>query len=284
MCVNFNSSVPSTTTVSKKELNEKVVKNLNEPLNLNLPDLPNPYANGDTVNFKPKPNVPPVPVYGHDNDFIRLTEYSPTSAKIELGTPNEKALLTIKARNEITYQPNGIPQEDSKVSFNSPYLRDKARDYARDAVMDTVVTPMRGALGKTVADTTLGAAVVATAIVSAKHLPDGHAKVDIPIRKLTGNDDLRTKLILGYGDGSNLKATGVEISNKYSLGNYKQMDVKVSYRKDAEINGFRGAEETKLETVIGDSRRRWDDGVLSASIGHNSVTGTTASLFYSKQF
>ncbi len=281
MCVSVSGSTPSYNpqSISNQELNERIAKNLkNEPLNLNLPDIHNPLSNSDSMKFTPIPNSPSIPVYGNDDKFVRLTEYGSNSAKFEIGNPGEKPLVTLKARNE------GIHGENSKLSVNSPYLRDKARDYAKDTIMDNVVTPLRETMGKTVADTTLVTAVVATAVISAKHLPDGHGKIDIPIQKLTGDSEIRTKLIVGYGNGSNIKATGMEISDKYKFGNNKEMEVKLSHRKDAEVNGVKGTSETRVEAVIVDARRRWDDGVISASVGHNNVTGTTASLFYHKQF
>ncbi len=137
-------------------------------------------------------HYPNVPVYNDPNEKLRLTEYSPNSAKIEYGNPGEKPLITIRARNEETYTNfNGTVQTDSKMSIKSPYLESKVKDYAKDTVMDNVVTPLRETIGKTAADTTLGVAVVATALVSAKHLPDGNVKIDIPT--------FRKKIISIYG-------------------------------------------------------------------------------------
>ncbi|MBC7474954.1 MAG: hypothetical protein H7263_11730 [Candidatus Sericytochromatia bacterium] len=266
------------TEVAKKDLNEQALKNIRrEPLNLNLPDLNS--SNSDNLSMtNSKGFVPNAPIFGHENDPIRLTESGLNSAKIEMGRPGEKAILTVSARNE------GINNEKSHISVNSPYLKDMARDYAKETVMDSVVTPLRNTLGKTVADTTLGTAVIATALISAKHLPDGHANIGLPINKLTSDKELKASIIVGYGAGSNLKATGVELKDKFQLKGDNEMEVKVSYRKNVEVNGNKNANEAKVEATIVNPRKRWNDGVVTMGIEHNNVTGTTAGVYYHKSF
>lgn len=296
MCVSINKSV-----VSDNSINSVAQKNLrNEPLNLNLPqefhkELKNDQidiASTNKANYSTDPfnqpqkriHYPNVPVYNDPNEKLRLTEYSPNSAKIEYGNPGEKPLITIRARNEETYTHfNGMVQTDSKISIKSPYLESKVKDYAKDTVMDNVVTPLRETIGKTAADTTLGVAVVATALVSAKHLPDGNVKIDIPTKSITGSDTLKTRLIMGYGDGENLKATGVEIKNRFDYKD-QNLDVKLSYRKDAEVNNFKDVTKTELEATLVDKNPKWDSGTLGVRIGHDKVNGTSAGLFYHKQF
>lgn len=287
MCVSLNrTSLPNqipTDYAAKDKLGQK-------PLNLDLPkDFHQQVIAQDEMNISNLPksqrfNYPSIPIYQDPNskELLRLTETSPNSAKIEFGNPNTKALLTIKARNEERYEGLHVITE-SKVSFDSPYLKSEARNLAKETLKDHVVNPLREAIGKTAADTTLGAVAVATALVSAKHLPDGHLKLDIPTKNFIANEDLKVKLILGYGDGESLKATGVEIKDKYQYKD-KNIDLKATYRTDREIDGVKDVTSTELEAVVRDINQKWDSGALSLRIGHDSVRGSSAGIFYNKQF
>lgn len=287
MCVSLNrTTLPSqipTDYAAKEKLEQK-------PLNLDLPkDFHQQVIAQDEMNIsnfsKPqKFNYPSIPIYQDPNstDLLRMTESSPNSAKIEFGRPDTKALLTIKARNEERYEGLHVITE-SKVSFDSPYLKSEARNLAKDTIKNHLVNPLREAIGKTAADTTLGAVTIATALVSAKHLPDGHLKLDIPTKNFIANEDLKVKLILGYGDGENLKATGVEIKDKYQY-NDKNIDLKATYRTDREVDGIKDVTSTEVEAIVRDKNEKWDSGVFSLRIGHDSVRGSSAGIFYNKQF
>ncbi len=297
MCLSVNR--PTLTNQVNVKSNTTQTKEVQKPLNLDLPkDFDINFKTQDSMSMTDMPQAkrmiyPNIPIYQEPNDdsLIRLKEFSPNSAKIEFGNPNEKPLLTVKVRNEEIYDNFNSRDNihtNSKVSFDSPYLKDQARTYAKEAVMGNVVEPLRGAIGKTAADTTLGVAVVATALVSAKHLPDGHFKVDLPSKKLTGDDTLKTKLILGYGDGENLKVTGGEVSKRFEYGD-SNIDIKARYRTDSKVSDFRGTEfkgteKIELEAVIMDKNPKWDSGVLSARIGHDDVSGTSAGIFFNKKF
>ena len=297
MCLSVNRpNVPTPVAIpgKTKSIDSTVVKE--KQLNLDLPqDFGKEFQNFNLkdntaeVTSYPNPkkmNYPNLPIYNDPDSHIRLKESSPNSAKIEIGNPNEKAFLTLKVRNEETYGSfNGQSNihTKSKMSIDSPYLKEIARDYAKETVMDNLVTPLRGAIGKTAADTTLGVAAVATALVSAKHLPDGHVKVDLPTKKITGDDSLKARVILGYGDGNNLKPTGFEVKKRYEH-NEQNFDLKAAFRKDAEVNGIKGVDKVELEAIITDVNQKWDSGAISMRVGHDKVTGTSAGIFYRKQF
>lgn len=230
-------------------------------------------------------NVPTIPVHIGDDDktALRLTEFSPNSAKFEFGKPGEKALITMKARNEERIDPFGRVSLESKVKFDSPYIRHEAGQFAKEAVMNSVVEPLRESIGKTAADATLGTAVLAAAFVASSHLPDGNVKIDIPAKKLIGEENLKTRLIVGYGDGKSLKPTGVEVSNRFEYGS-QNIDIKASYRKDAEVNGVKDVERIQLDAVISDMVMKPESGTLSFRAEHNKVTGASVGLFYQKRF
>lgn len=287
MCVSLNrtslSNQISTDYTIKEKLSEK-------PLNLDLPkDFHQQVITQDEMNItkfskSQKPNYPSIPIYQDQDskELLRLTEISPNSAKIEFGRPDTKAFLSIKAKNEERYEGLHIITE-SKVSFDSPYLKSEARNFAKEAIKDYAVNPLREAIGKTAADTTLGAVVLATALVSAKHLPDGHLKLDIPTKNFIANEDLKVKLILGYGDGESLKATGIEVKDKYQY-NDKNIDLKATYRTDREIDGVKDVTSTEVEAIVRDINQKWDSGAFSLRIGHDSVRGNSAGIFFNKQF
>lgn len=261
-----------------------------QPLNLDLPPDFKPHSSTQEINTKDEfssklINVPNVPVYNEDNDktALRLKEFSPTSAKLEFGKPGEKALISMKVRNEETINSFGRIDTESKVKFDSPYIRHEAGRIAKDTVMNNVVEPLRDSIGRTAADTTLGTAVLATAFLAAPHLPDGNAKIDIPTKSLTGDKDLKTRLIVSYGEGKSLRASGVEISNKFEYGS-QNINVKASYRKDAEVNGVKDVERVQVDAVISDRVIRPDSGTISFRAEHNKVTGASVGLFYQKQF
>lgn len=290
MCVSLNTTVVTTRNNNDNKTNNVVNKNLsNEPLNLNLPEdfgkETKEINTQDAMDFSKTSkliSVPNVPVYS-EGQYARVSEFSPNSAKFEFGTPGEKPLLTIKARNEEVVTPYGRVETNSKASFDSPYLRAAARDYAKDAVMGNVVEPLRDTIGRTAADATLGTAVLATAFVAAKHLPDGNVKVDLPVKKLTGDDSLRAKLIVGYGDGKSFKPTGVEVSDRFQYGD-QNIDVKARYRTDSEVNGIKGVNKAEIDILVTDQNVRDTSGSLAFRLGHDKVQGTSAGLFYQKKF
>lgn len=290
MCVSVNRpNVSNQVTANYKTNNveSKILKD--EPLNLDLPkDSFKSFSSKDEMSITnyPSPNrinYPSIPIYQDPESKLRIRDVSPNSAKIEYGEPGEKALVTIKVRNEEYIRPFGGNHVESKASIDSPYLRDKAGDFAKDTVMNNVVEPLRNAIGKTAADTTLGAAAVATALVAAKHLPDGHTKIDMPIKGLTGDENLKARMIVGFGEGKNLKPVGFEVRKRYELDS-QNFDVKASYRKDAEINGVKGVDRAEIEATLTDKKLREDSGALAMRVSHDKVIGTSVGIVYNKKF
>lgn len=287
MCVSLNTNTKS--IEDYKSTNSIANRNLsNEPLNLNLPEDLNKSEidTQDQTNFsiatKKGVNVPNVPVFNNGTD-LRLTEFSPNSAKFEFGKAGEKPLITLKATNEDVMTPNGMIQTNSKASIKSPYLEGKAKEFAKEAVMENVVEPLRNAVGKNVADTTLGVLAVTAAVASAKSLPDGNFKVSLPMNKIVGETDFNARVVMGYGDGKSIKPTGIELSNKFEYGS-QNVEVKARYRKDGEVNGIKGVQKTELDILVTDQNIKETSGSLAIRFGHDKVQGTSAGLFYTKNF
>jgi hypothetical protein len=269
-----------TTTVYGSE-NSVIAKNIkNEPQDYNLPDLGSDTA---TYNKLTKDNHQKTISFVDDTTMVRVTDTTKLSSTVEFGVPGN-ALLQLKISKD---EPNG----KAKVSFDSPYGKDYARDKGQEFIeaplKRKIYEPLKESMGKTVADTTVSAVAFAAVMSVSRHLPGGNAKLNVPGGNLL-DDNLKARVILGYGDGNNPKVKGFDLKREFFVNNEflsaKKIDVRAVIEKKTDGPDKKESIERGIELNMHDSAPRHDSPYLGMYFKKSEVTGRTIGVSYELNF
>ncbi len=276
---------------SHDKTDDIISKNIrNEPLDLSLPDLGS-YNFGKDYSFGQKkssvesdlPFDIKQPSWKKDEQPFRIISSNANTIVTEFGD-SDSPMLKMKIRRQLSPNFNG-DSDKAKISVDSPFVKDYLKDYASENVLEPIKNkvwePFRESVGGTVADTTLAVVGVASVVAISKHLPDKNAKVSLPTNKYF-DEDFKAKLILGYGNGQDIKVTGLELKETYYRNN-KNIEVKARVEKK-EINNHKNVTENGLDINVVSQNQKWNDPVFTMGYRENKVTGKTFGLYYYQNF